>query len=78
MMSVYFCAVRLKDADSHCTILYWIGEIVATPGCLWDVPKSLSISASNVTWHVPAIVSIAVRHPCVTGFQLYTIVQDSY
>lgn len=28
-MTVYICAVRLKDTNSHCTILYWLREIVA-------------------------------------------------
>lgn len=28
-MTVYICAVRLKDTNSHCPILYWLREIVA-------------------------------------------------
>lgn len=81
MVTVYIYAVSLKDTIQqplYKQSCYWLRETIATCECLWDLPKSLSISVSNVTWHVPAIVRIAIRRHCVKGFQLYTIVQDSY
>lgn len=68
MVTVYIRAVRLEDTvqqpldEQSC---YWLRETIATAECLWDLPKSLSISVSNGTWHVPAIVRIAsALYPC--------------
>lgn len=80
-ISLQIYAVRLKDAIQQPLYKhsrYQLRKTIAASECLGDLPKSLSISVSNVTWRVLAAVRAAIRHRCAEGFQRYAIVQDRY